>query len=547
MLTVHNISKSFGAETALKSISFNINPGERVGLVGPNGSGKTTLFRILAGEDRADTGYVRFSPPELRVGYLPQGLSPRPDDTIESFLARQAGDPQALAAEVEALAVAVAGNPSNPNLHNRYDSALVRLTAASDSAAQAPAMLAALGLGHLPTDLPTTALSGGQKTRLGLASILLSDPQLLLLDEPTNHLDFDMLVWLEHWLTGFKGAVLMVSHDRAFLDATAHRIIEIDPDTHTIREFTGNYTDYVEQKIAERERQWNQWRDQQAEVRRMKHDIAVTKEQSRGVERTTTPRTPGVRRIAKKVARKALAREKKLERYIESDERIDKPRSSWQMKLEFADTPASSRDVLRLEDLSVGYGDVPLLEHLEAQLRYGARVALVGPNGSGKTTLLKTIAGQLQPLAGHVKLGPSVRIGYMDQEQKGLDPLLNAFETIRTIAPFGDTEARTFLHLFLFSGDDVFTPNASLSYGERARLTLACLVAQGCNFLLLDEPINHLDIPSRARFEQALTGFEGTVLTVVHDRYFIASFASEVWEVEGGKLTVTGAEAEEEE
>jgi ATP-binding cassette subfamily F protein 3 len=217
------------------------------------------------------------------------------------------------------------------------------------------------------------------------------------------------------------------------------------------------------------------------------------------------------------------------------------------MKLEFADTPASSRDVLRLEDLSVGYEGVPLLEHLEAQLRYGARVALVGPNGSGKTTLLRTIAGQLEPIAGHIKLGPSVRIGYMDQEQKGLDPALNAFETIRAIAPMGDTEARTFLHMFLFSGDDVFTPNASLSYGERARLALACLVAQGCNFLLLDEPINHLDIPSRARFEQALTGFEGTVLTVVHDRYFIASFASEIWEVEGGKLTVTEAEADEEE
>jgi ATP-binding cassette, subfamily F, member 3 len=216
------------------------------------------------------------------------------------------------------------------------------------------------------------------------------------------------------------------------------------------------------------------------------------------------------------------------------------------MKLTFSDTPASSRDVLILDDLSVGYGAIPLLQHLNAQLRYGARAAFVGPNGSGKTTLLRTIAGILSPLAGRFRLGPSVRVGYMDQEQKSLDPALNAFDTIRALAPMGDTETRTFLHLFLFSGDDVFTPVKSLSYGERARLSLACLVAQGCNFLLLDEPINHLDIPSRTRFEQALTQFEGTVLTVVHDRYFIASFASEIWEIENGLLTITEPDPETE-
>ena len=209
-----------------------------------------------------------------------------------------------------------------------------------------------------------------------------------------------------------------------------------------------------------------------------------------------------------------------------------RPSSGWQIKVELKDAPVSGRDVLALENLSVGYGEKVLLSDLYLQLRQGARVALVGPNGSGKTTLVRTIAGVLPPLAGRVRPGANVRIGYMAQEQESLDPALDAFTTIRNLAPMSDTDARAFLHFFLFSGDDVFVPVGSLSFGERARLSLASLVARGCNFLLLDEPINHLDIPSRARFEQALAAFEGTVLAVVHDRYFIERFAGEIWEIE---------------
>jgi ATP-binding cassette subfamily F protein 3 len=212
------------------------------------------------------------------------------------------------------------------------------------------------------------------------------------------------------------------------------------------------------------------------------------------------------------------------------------------MKLDFGVSPASSRDVLVLDDLTVGYGPTPLLAGLTARLRFGARAILTGPNGCGKTALLRTIVGIIPPLAGRARIGASVRLGYMAQEQEGLDPALNAFDTIRALAPLSDTDARTFLHLFLFTGDGVFTPIHSLSYGERARLSLASLVAKGCNLLLLDEPINHLDIPSRARFEQALSTFEGTILTVVHDRYFIASFATEVWEIDDGKLMVNQAD-----
>jgi len=536
MLTAHYISKSFGVQTILDSVSFSIHRGERVGLVGPNGCGKTTLLCILTGQAVPDTGTVQLTPPDLRVGYLAQGVEPQAAETLAQFLARGRDDAESLSAEVERLAGELARAPDHLELQREYDGALARLASASLEAKRVPEVLTALGLAHLPLTLPVASLSGGQKTRLALAGVLLSNPQLLLLDEPTNHLDLAMLEWLEHWLNEFRGAALVVSHDRTFLDRTVTHILELDPDTHTLREYAGNYTAYVEQKLSEREQQWSEWRDQEYEIRRMTQDIARTKQQALRVELSTTPRQPGVRRYAKKVAQKAANREKKLERYLESKERVDKPKQGWQMKLEFEGIPTSGQDVLTLEGVSVGYGAHVLLCDLNLLLRHGERVALLGPNGAGKTTLLRTIAGVLSPLAGRIRLGANVRIGYMAQEQEGLDPALDAFTTIRQFAPLSETDVRSFLHFFLFAGDDVFVPVRSLSFGERARLALAALVARGCNLLLLDEPINHLDIPSRARFEQALAGFEGTALAVVHDRYFIEGFASQLWRVQGTNI-----------
>jgi ATP-binding cassette subfamily F protein 3 len=234
---------------------------------------------------------------------------------------------------------------------------------------------------------------------------------------------------------------------------------------------------------------------------------------------------------------RATHMEARLEKLLTED-RIEKPKAGWQMKLDFGEVPASGQDVVVLEDLAVGYDGVALLSGLNGQIRAGARVALIGPNGTGKTTLLRTIAGRLPPVHGRARLGAKVRLGYMAQEQELLDPALDPLNTIRAATPLSETDARSFLHYFLFAGDDVFVPVGSLSYGERARLSLASLVARGCNCLLLDEPINHLDIPARARFEQALAGFEGTVVAVVHDRYFIESFASEIWEVRDGGIQV---------
>lgn len=541
MLTAHGLYKSYNIHTILEDVTFSINPGERVGLVGPNGCGKTTLLRVLAGEEKPDQGIVVLAPSSTRTGYLSQGFESDADRSLEVVIQEALGNPNALATEVARLAQELAENPDQPALQASFDAVLQKLQSLDPADhGRAVAILEALGLAEVPGDLPTGMLSGGQKTRLNLALVLLQSPQILLLDEPTNHLDIEMLEWLESWLQGFSGAALIVSHDRTFLDHTVSRILDFDPEKHNLTDYSGNYSDYLKQFQAAHAKQMQAYKDQVYEVRRMRQDIAQTKQQAHWVEQTTTSRQPNVRRIAKKVAKKAKSREKKLERYLDSDERIEKPKAGWQMKLAFDSLSANEtstrlgQDVLFLENLAVGYPNQPtLLSGITLQARAGRRIILTGPNGAGKTTLLRTIAGMLSPVSGIVSLGASVRLGFMSQEQELLAPTRNAVEMIQSYAPMNETEIRSFLHFFLFSGDDALRPVENLSYGERARLALAVLVAQGSNFLLLDEPINHLDIPARERFEQALATFEGTILAVVHDRYFIERFATDLWQVEG--------------
>lgn len=544
MLRIHQVSKSFGLDPLFQNVTFSVQPGERIGLVGPNGCGKTTLLRIIAGEEKADSGSVQFVPSDLRVGYLPQGLAFKPDDTLGRFINRMEGDIPALSDRLEQIALQLAHQPDNAALQRDYDQTLAELALADENTGRAPGILAALGLGDIPEDLPVAALSGGQKTRLALAGVLLTAPQLLLLDEPTNHLDLDMLAWLEEWLVNYPHAVLIVSHDRAFLDRTATRIVEIDPLTREAREYAGNYTDYLEQKVAERERQWQEYKDQQAEIARLtraaQHVRGLAKFHKNG--KADPKNTDGFSagffaNRGLETVRRAKQLEARIDRLMNED-RVDKPGRTWQMKLDFGEVAASGRDVVVLEDLTIGYGDYALLSGINQTIRFGQRVALVGPNGSGKTTLLRTIAGRIPPLAGQARLGANVNIGYMAQEQETLDPERSALEIVSRFLARSETETRAFLSMFLFTGEDVFQPAGLMSYGERARLALACLVAQGCNFLMLDEPINHLDIPSRARFEQALAAFEGTCLAVVHDRYFIEGYATEVWEIRGGEIRV---------
>ena len=539
MLQLSNISKRYGDNTILHQVSFVVNPRDRLGLIGPNGCGKTTLLRIVTGRETADSGSVRFSPPGLRVGYLEQGLVFQTDDTLDDLLRVRHSELEQVEERVAQLAEALAsvGEKKQARLAKAYSQALAELEAIAarqTAAHDAEAVLHGLGLQAVPLDTPVATLSGGQKTRLGLARLLLDNPQLLLLDEPTNHLDIEALEWLETWLHGYRGAVLIVSHDRTFLDRTVTTLLELDPGTHTVTTYPGNYSDYLEAKTRERDRQWAAYKDQQEHIAQVVGEVKRLGDYAGSIERGTIDFA--VRKRAKGIARRAVIQRRRLERELEQ-ERVEKPGQSWQMKLEFVDTPPSGRDVIMLEELTVGYSGVPLVNSANQVLCAGERVALLGPNGAGKTTLLRAINGELPPIAGRVRLGANVKLGYYTQEQEALDTDSTPFETIRGVAAMSETDVRSFLHYFLFAGDEVFGHIGDLSYGERARLVLARLVASGCNCLLLDEPINHLDIPGRARFEQAISAFEGTVLAVVHDRYFIRRFAGRIWYLADGKLT----------
>jgi ATP-binding cassette subfamily F protein 3 len=538
MLQVSDVSKAFGDNLIFERVSFVVDATECVGLVGPNGCGKTTLLKIILGEIQPDTGTAWLSPASVQVGYLAQALEYEPGETVgEVVKAAVAGLGEAQR-RLETLSVqmATARGEKLKRLLREYEAALdtIERSGGYRFQSRAAAVLDGLNLHDVPSGTPVEDLSGGEKTRVGLARLLLSNPDLLLLDEPTNHLDIDALEWLEGFLQGFEGAVILVSHDRTFLDRTVSGILELDPSTRSVSSYPGNYTCYLEAKERERKKHWAAYKEQQEYIARLEGTLAAKKGYARSIEQGTIDYAP--RKIAKGIARRAVVQQRRLQRLLDSEERIDRPQRTWQMKLEFVDTPPSGRDVLHLEDVAMGFDDHVLLQDVNLTLRAGERIALVGPNGAGKTTLARLILGELPQWSGRVGLGSGVKVGYYAQEQEDLDPASTPYQLIRAVAPLSQTEARSFLHYFLFSRDEVFVPVGSLSFGERARLALACLVAQGCNFLLLDEPINHLDIPSRSRFEQAMVEFEGTVLAIVHDRYFIDRFATGLWAVQEGTV-----------
>ncbi|NUM44653.1 MAG: ABC-F family ATP-binding cassette domain-containing protein [Anaerolineales bacterium] len=569
MLFIHQLSKSYGVETILDKISFVVNPGERVALVGPNGSGKSTLLRIIAGEESPDSGTVSRAP-GTTLGYLPQGFQLDPDQTVYTTVISGLTGWQTAREQVETLAADLATTTDLPQTLAAYGDALTRFEALGGYTVEhrLEQILTGLDLPLATHHSPLSNLSGGQRTRVGLARILLTQPNVLLLDEPTNHLDIQALEWLENFLNHYAGAVLIVSHDRTFLDHTVTKILALDPDAHTLREYPGNYTAYAHAAARELAKTWEEYRDQQAEIRRMEDDIHRTMMHAQSVELTTTSRQPTVRRYAKKVAKKAKSREKKLDRYLASDDRVDKPKKGWHMKLDFEETMRSGQIVLDMKHVTFAYpGRPPLFENLEATLLYGDRIALLGANGTGKSTLLKLIVGELQPSltldsstlsdvrlpndggfakskGAVIRLGASVRVGYMPQEQETLPPTATPLSVIQSAKALTETDARNFLHYFLLEGDGALTPVGKLSYGERARLILAKLVAEGANFLVLDEPVNHLDIPSRERFEAALDAFPGTVLAAVHDRAFIEAFTGngrgKIWQLSNGKLDTSG-------
>ena len=545
MLVATQITRRFGPDTILDRVNLTINRGERVGLVGPNGAGKSTLIRILAGLDQPDGGVIARTPATLRAGYLPQALLDLEDGTVGDVLLDARGPlgraERRMNELQEALAAPDLSAAAMQELLDVYaeEQGIWEAAGGYERTYRAEQIGAGLGVDAFDMATPVAQLSGGEKTRLGLARLLLHEPDLLILDEPTNHLDIEALGWLEEFLKSFGGAMLLASHDRAFLDAVATQIIVLDPETHTLRSYAGGYSSYEAERDAERARHAAAWQDQQAYVREVQADIRRIKGEAASIQGGPKRGRDFYGAVSAKVARQAKVRERKLEQYLQSEERVDKPRERWGLRLDLQDYTGGSEVVLRAEDLTFGYpGQPPLLQGVTVDLLAGQRVALVGPNGAGKTTLMRLFRGDLQPASGRLRVSRSTRIGYLAQESGTLNPRHTILESLRVVVPWNETEARSFLHRFLFGGDMPHRLVGVLSYGERVRLQLARLIAGGSTFLMLDEPLNHLDIPARERFEEALATFAGACLVVSHDRYFVQRFADERWELRDGRLQV---------
>jgi ATPase subunit of ABC transporter with duplicated ATPase domains len=525
-LTAHHVSKSRGLSPILVEIDLVLGPESRVGIIGPNGVGKTTFLRIVAGLDTPDSGMVAVSPPDATVGYLAQEQEVRSDETLRGLLARRTGI-AASEAELESAATALAAD--SPGAADRYSAALDRYLGLGgpDAEARTARVLADLGLPERLLDVPTAGLSGGQRSRSALAALLLSRFDVLLLDEPTNDLDFDGLDRLETFLEQRGGGLVVVSHDRAFLERIVTTVIEIREDTHRASEFGGGWAAYLEAKatarrhaeeayeayvedrdrLKSREREQRQWSVQ-----------GVAKEKKKPRDNDKAQRDFRINRTEKQ-ASKVRITEKALERL----EVVDRPFEPWQLHLDLASTRRSGDVVGRLSEAVIERGSFQL-GPVDLELGWADRLALLGPNGSGKTTLLSALLGRLPLASGERWLGPSVVVGELGQERKrfseGTGTLLDAF----LVATRSTTsEARALLAKFGLGATHVLRPAASLSPGERTRAELALLMARGTNCLVLDEPTNHLDLPAIEQLEQALEAWEGTFVLVTHDRRLLES------------------------
>ncbi|MBI5289142.1 MAG: ABC-F family ATP-binding cassette domain-containing protein [Chloroflexi bacterium] len=531
-----NITKSYADRAVLEGVSFVVNAGECAGVVAPNGAGKTTLLRILAGELHPDSGSVETGG-RAAVAYVRQGFADAAGRSVaEVFpaLFRALGASARIEETAGALATA-SGRDALVAAQRAYDDAM------KDAGMDAGALAAGwqeLALRAISADEPVSSLSGGEQTKLALLDAFSSRPDVLLLDEPTNNLDMQAAQWLTECLDAFEGAIVLVSHDRALLDEYADFIVELDQRTGRATVFSGGYTDYATEKVRRRDAQWTAFRRQQDRERRVRREIRDIK--GTAMRREKSSQNDFYRRKAKKVARRAVVLERRLERELDSDERVVKPMMrEYRLKAEIRPSTRGGDRMLAVEEVAVAVGGRVLVTGASFQLGWGERAVIIGPNGGGKTTLLRAIVGEETPAAGSIVRGPSVKIGYLAQDER-LEAMSAVGETpvslLRATAPLSETEARRFLHRFLFQGDGVHTPIASLSYGERRRLSLAMLVLGCANLLVLDEPTNHLDIPSREALEAALDSYDGAILAVTHDRYFIDRFAQRLLALEGGRL-----------
>lgn len=513
ILSCNNISKSFGTDVIIKSCSFNIEDHEKAAIVGINGAGKSTLLKIITGIEPADTGLVTLAK-DKTLGYLSQQQNLNSDNTIYDELLSVKQYILDMEAQLRSIEnqMKSADDTALETLMKKYSDLNHEFELNNGYAYKSEITGVLKGLGFAEEDftLNVNTLSGGQKTRVALGRLLLSKPDIILLDEPTNHLDMESISWLENYLLNYSGAVLIVAHDRYFLDKIVSKIIELDNGNATV--FSGNYTDYASKKAILRNMQLKEYLNQQREIKHQEEVITKLKQFNR-----------------EKSIKRAESREKMLNKM----EFVDKPKIlNDKMDIKLEPNVISGNDVLTVDNLTKGFDGTVLFDNICFQIKRGERVALIGSNGTGKTTILKLINGIIPADSGSIYLGAKVNIGYYDQEHHVLDPDKTIFDEIRDAYPdLNNTQIRNTLAAFLFTNEDVFKYIKDLSGGERGRVSLAKLMLSNANFLILDEPTNHLDITSKEILENALNSYTGTVLFVSHDRYFINSTATRIIEL----------------
>lgn len=518
ILSVQNISKAFAENKVLENISFHIEDYEKAAIVGINGAGKTTLLRIIVGEMQPDNGLVVLSK-DRSLGYLAQNDAVDTANTIYEELLSVKQELIELERKIRECEISMQTADENEleKLMKQYTT-LTHAFEMGDGYAyksEITGVLKGLGFEEDEFEKSVSTLSGGQKTRVALGKLLLQKPDLIILDEPTNHLDLNSIAWLETYLLNYKGAVIIVSHDRFFLDRIATKVVEIDQTKATV--FTGNYTAYAAKKEQLRIAAMNAYLNQQREIKHQEEVIEKLKSFNR-----------------EKSIKRAESREKMLDKI----EVLDKPTEArTDMRLKLTPRYTSGNDVLTVEDLSKSFGELLLFEHVNFEIKRGEHVAIIGDNGTGKTTLLKILNQLLPADCGDFRLGTNVEIGYYDQEHHVLHSEKTLFDEISDDYPtLTNTQIRNVLAAFLFTGDDVFKNIRDLSGGERGRVSLAKLMLGNANFLILDEPTNHLDIMSKEILEDALNSYEGTVLYVSHDRYFINRTAHRILDLTAHRL-----------
>jgi macrolide transport system ATP-binding/permease protein len=542
MLAVHHLCKSYGAITVLDDISFIVNSNDRIGIVGSNGVGKTTLLNILNGQESTDSGSFAFTP-RTEVGYLPQTTPEFSGHTMQDLILESVGNLRQLEEQMRELesAMSTANDDQLTGLMDEYEqvSSKFQDRGGYELDHKIDSILAGLRIAYLPHNREMQTLSGGEKARVGLAILLLRSPDLLLLDEPTNHLDFASLEWLEFYLSTYKGAILLVSHDRQFLNRTVNQIFEIDEHSHHLKKYDGNYDAYVLAKAAERATWEEDYERQQEEIKELRKRVRET---ARNVahHRPATDNDKSAYnffggRVQNTISRGVRAAEEQLRR-IEADP-IPKPPKLMQVSSSFNVEPLQAEVVIRVSNLTKCWNETCILDDVNFTIASDARILLFGPNGAGKTTLLKMLMGIEMPDKGEMRIVDSARIGYLPQ-----DPQMDFEKTVIQTYRYGQVgyEGEFVGRLIgygLFSLEDMQKKVGQLSIGQRRKLEIARLMAEGPNVLLLDEPTNYISLDVLEAFEAAIVTFPGPVIAVSHDRWFMQRFGGKMWELVHGKIT----------